>query len=415
MTKMKTVYLTWGETPRAYGIYRTQVAETVAQIVAEHDDFESHLIAGLPLIHSGLVREKLGYWAELRKVRAALDPVPLRICPIPVTQNFVYPTRRNFNVIFTGARFTLLPKLRQINPKIVHCRSFLATWIATQLRQLSSLDYRIIYDARSIWPEMQYRRRLDQADLDAFKALEKEVVEQVDAVVGVNAPMTAHYAEMGAKRTLTNYISAPLSSASAQPVPAHDGPLRLVYAGALYKGGMQTPKMLFELAAAVRKIAGPIHLTVLTVSPHAPLQAMAQTILGPDCTTFQAVKDPAQMPKLLAAQDIACNVYKRPLTEIDEMLCKTGLSTKSAEYLAAGLPILVSPYPEAVGALVADNDVGAIFDDRKPDFGISQKTLDALRAPEVRDRAIKLAQTTFDRRVVARKFAELYRELATQD
>lgn len=140
MTPLNAVYLTWGETPRSYGIYRSQVVETVAEIVRQDPDITHHLVAGLPIIHSGLVREKSAYGRELKTLRKVLGHTPLTTCLIPVPQTFVFPNRRNFGVIFIGAGLTLLPKLRRIKPDLVHCRSFLSTFIASDLRRRAGLD-----------------------------------------------------------------------------------------------------------------------------------------------------------------------------------------------------------------------------------------------------------------------------------
>jgi glycosyltransferase involved in cell wall biosynthesis len=411
MPRIKTVYLTWGETPRSYGIYGSQVVGMLTNLAARHDLLKPHLLAGLPIVHSGLVRERWHYPAELTRVRLELGPVSLGICIIPVPQNFVYPRKRSFETIFAGAPFTLLPKLRQINPEVIHCRSFLASWIATDLRRRSDLKYRIIYDARSLWPEMQYRRRPIETDLEAFRARERELVAEVDGVVAVNEPMREHYLRMGALRVVTNYIAAPLVYSKEAESHNPDEPLRLVYAGALYQGGMQTPSMLFALAAAIRQLMGDVQLTVLTTSPHAPLKAQAEKILGSGFVTFKSITDPANMPYLLAKHHLACNVYKKPLTDIDQMLCATGFSTKSAEYLAAGLPVLVSQYPKAVGDLVVRNKVGIVFDETQKNFGLTYEKIKTMLNAQVRSRARVLASETFDRDVVSDRFADLYLEL----
>ncbi|MEL6991883.1 MAG: glycosyltransferase [Pseudomonadota bacterium] len=368
-------------------------------------------MAGLPIIHSGLVREKSAYGRELKTLRKVLGHTPLTTCLIPVPQTFVFPNRRNFGVIFIGAGLTLLPKLRRIKPDLVHCRSFLSTFIASDLRRRAGLDYKIIYDALSLWPEMQYRRYNDAEDLAMFRQMERDIVYDVDAVVAVNDAMRDHYAQMGAGYVITNYIAASMAPDYAPRLRAPGQPIRLVYAGALYEGGMQTPQMLFKLASAVQHHLGRVHLTVLTTSPHAPLQTLAQKYLDTDQFHFEAVRDPARMPLLLAKADFACNVYRKPVTEIDMMLCATGLSTKSAEYLSAGLPILVSSYPEAIGRLVNDNKVGCTFDETRADFGLSAPQLEALMTVQTRQRAAKLARHNFDRRVVAKRFAELYRHV----
>lgn len=409
--KLNVVYLTWGETPRSYGLYRSQVAETVRDLALEDPELDLTLIAGVPLIHSGLLRDRWRYGREIATLRQVLGRAGFARALIPVPQNFVFPTRRSFNVIFTGARFSLLPKLQRLNPDIVHCRSLLAAWIAQQLRADHGLNYRVLYDPRSIWPEMQYRRRPDDDDLRAFKEIETRLVKAVDAVVSVNGPMADHYRQMGARHSWVNYLAASLPETETAMPPA--APLKLFYAGSLKEGGIQDPRLLFRLFARARDLREAA-LTVVTTSPVEALQQLAAEVLdeaGRAAITFTSARSPKEVIDLAGGHHLACNAYQAPKTENDRILCATGFSTKSAEYLAAGLPILVSPYPQAIGDLVTQHHVGHVFDDKQPDMGIDAQVLDRLLEPGIRQTCRQVAAQHFDRGQVVSRFVGFYRAM----
>lgn len=408
----RVVYLTWGETPRSYGLYRSQVIETVCALADTLPATEFALIAGVPLIHSGLIREKWLYSREIATLRRLLGRVDFERAIIPVPQSFVHPTRRSFGTIFAGAEVTLLPKLRRLAPEIVHCRSMQAAWIAQKLRHKHSLDYRILYDARSLWPEMQFRRNPDPENLSAFKTLEAELVRAVDGVISVNQPMADHYSDMGAVRSWVNYLAASMPQNTA-PDPAAT-PLKLFYAGALHEGGMQDPKLLFQLFARLDQLRPDATLTILTTSPHAPLRNLAEKVAGKAASriSFASARSPAEVIQVAQQHHFACNVYKAPTTDVDSILCGTGFSTKSAEYLAAGVPILVSPHPRAIGQLVRQQQVGHVFDDRCKDLGIDDDVVSQLLTPSTRIRCRVTAEEHFDRRRVTARFADIYENLA---
>lgn len=411
MTVERVAYLTWGETPRAHGVYRSQVAETVKSIAAQRPSAEVSILAGLPLVHSGLVREGRRYGAELRRLRAELGALRLHLCPIPVPQTFVFPRRRTFGAIFLGAGLSLAPKLRRLDLQVVHCRSLLAATLACDLRDRFGFDYAVLYDPRSLWPEMQYRRRPDPADLEAFRRRDRALAQRVDAIACVNDPMSDHFRQLGGHDVFTNYLAADLNrSARACPTSASGEGPRLIYAGALQENGIQDPQMLFQLFLAVTRILPKAMLTVATTSPHPPLAELAGRVAGAAAKDirFVAVTNPGDMAALLAEHDLSCNVYRAPRTEVDRQLCETGFSTKSAEYLAAGLPILVSRYPAAVGRLIKDRQVGAIFDEAHEGFGLDRTGLEALMAPDTRTAAADLAAELFDRSAVANRFLDAY-------
>lgn len=408
----RVVYLTWGETPRGHGLYRSQVIETVRSLADHLPASEFTLIAGVPVIHSGMIREKWRYPQEITALRQILGRSQFERALIPVPQSFVHPTRRSFNMIFAGARFFLLPRLQRIAPDIVHCRSLQAAWIAHKLREAHGLSYRILYDARSLWPEMQYRLNPNADDLAAFKALEAELVQAVDSVVSVNQPMADHYRALGAPRSWVNYLAATLPD--KLPPPPAPNPIRLFYAGALHHSGMQDPVLLFRLLAQVDKLSAGAELTILTTSPHPPLRALATQFAGPAAARirYAAARSPAEVMQTAAQHHIACNVYRAPITANDRALCATGFSTKSAEYMAAGLPILVSRHPAAIGHLVSENSVGYVFDDTQNDLGLNIASLNAMMHPSMRTRCRSTAAAHFDRDRVSAQFAAIYTSLA---
>src|SRR5688572_15969322 len=88
----RVVYLTWGETPRSIGVYGSQVIEQLSHLGALGSQ-RIKLIAGLPLAHSGLFRERLRYFAEIRRLRNKLGKIAIEFLPIYAPQNLFYSTR----------------------------------------------------------------------------------------------------------------------------------------------------------------------------------------------------------------------------------------------------------------------------------------------------------------------------------
>jgi hypothetical protein len=65
---MKITYLTWGETPRSYGVFGSQVIGQIKATRNFSSEVNIELVSGVPIIHSGFVREKWGYFKQISNI-----------------------------------------------------------------------------------------------------------------------------------------------------------------------------------------------------------------------------------------------------------------------------------------------------------------------------------------------------------
>src|SRR5690606_20724497 len=96
---MKVVYLTWGETPRSYGVFGSQVIGQFVETQKCTQDDDFHFVSGVPIIHSGLIREKWNYRKEIDNIKLRLGKIPFIKIPIFVPQNFVNSSKRSFGLM----------------------------------------------------------------------------------------------------------------------------------------------------------------------------------------------------------------------------------------------------------------------------------------------------------------------------
>jgi hypothetical protein len=150
---MKIIYLTWGETPRSYGVFGSQVINQLVSNYKSNKDSQFHLVSAVPLIHSGFVREKINYIDEIKKIKRSLGNISFSWIPIYATQNFINSNRFTFKLMHGLSHLHLLRKMKEIKPDIVHCRSYHAAWAAITIRDKYKLNYKVIFDGRDLWPE----------------------------------------------------------------------------------------------------------------------------------------------------------------------------------------------------------------------------------------------------------------------
>ncbi|NRB64995.1 MAG: hypothetical protein HRU40_18570, partial [Saprospiraceae bacterium] len=153
---MKIMYLTWGETPRSYGVFNSQVISQFIETKKIMEDDEFYFLSALPIIHSGLIREKTSYFStEFKAVKNRLNKAKVEFAAIPIyaPQNFVTSAKNTFKFMHFGALKHFLKILNKVQPDVIHCRSYHAAFAAINAREKYGLFYKVIFDVRGLWPE----------------------------------------------------------------------------------------------------------------------------------------------------------------------------------------------------------------------------------------------------------------------
>lgn len=412
---MKVMYLTWGETPRSYGVFGSQVIAQFAATRREIPHAEFLFASGLPLIHSGMTREKFRYFHECSKVREALGDIPFQLLPIYAPQNLVNSSASSFRWMHGMSHWHLARLIKQFGPDVVHCRSYHAAWAALSVRRRTTMDYRIVFDGRGLYPEEVALKKGytdDGADYLCLKHIERELLVECDLSIAVSDPMERHYRMLGAKDCRTVYLSAdaerlkPLAEVGRRP-----GPLNFCYVGALSEDTWHKPSALLRLFQRLRELIPDARLTIVTTSDHVAVRKVFSAFPEADVRIGQS-RTLQQLKVFLEQADFGLMSYFEPQTAREEMLGDMVLAVKTAEYLCNGLPMIVSRFCGGAAAIARNHDMGLVYDPRNMGAlrveDILTRVPDGFRREVIASRARRL----FDYSEHARDYAGIYEALS---
>lgn len=362
---MNITYLTWGETPRSYGVFASQAIGQFYQNSRQLQDNSYSFLSGLPLIHSGFVREKLGYLNELKNIRSKLGDIPFSIIPIFTTQNFINSAGLGFYSMHGLSLRLLSKKLKALKSDVVHCRAYHATWAALEVRRRYNLTYKVIFDARGLWPEeVAIKNGYDtQHPTYLFmKKIEQRLLKEADTTVVVSEPLLPYYEKLGATRIKCIHVSAPvdqLSKAERDSATSSER-LTLGYVGALSADTWHQPTELLRLYKKIRSELPNTCLRIVTTSNHDDVRRVFSEI-SPNELTITATHNSDELAAELSQFDFGILSYYRPETEVEKLLSGMVLAVKTAEYMAAGLPVICNRMCGGAASIIEHTGFGIAY------------------------------------------------------
>lgn len=412
---MKVMYLTWGETPRSYGVFGSQVIEQFVQNKSFYPESAFCFVSAVPVIHSGFVREGISYKNELMKVQERLSDISFSWLPVMCSQNLVNSSRITFPFMHMLSHYLLNKKIKEFEPDIVHCRSYHAAWAALKVRARYSHSYKIVFDARGLWPEeICYKNgyAVDSLNHLFLKKIENELLQQCDVTISVSDAMQEHYEELGVRSSELIYLSADVQkfmyTGNAVRIE-NKNTINLCYVGALSETSWHSPQNLIDFFASFKAIKPNSHLTIVTTDNH---KAILELLEGFDSSdyTLTSTRSTEDLSRILSDMDFGILPY-RQVSDINEHLIgKTMLATKTAEYLAAGLPVIVNSSCHSVSLLLEKYDLGVSYDPA------DIHNLDTVRLfkyinPEERLRISSVAAKLFDYKLHAAQYKNVYERI----
>lgn len=414
---MNIIYLTWGETPRSYGVYMSQVVNQLVAIQKEMPKDQFHLISGLPIIHSGLLREKLVYYKEIEKIKNALGGVTFTKIPIYSTQNFVNSNKYTFNLLHGISHRKLYLSIKKVNPEIVHCRSYHATWAALIIRDKFKLNYKVIFDGRDLWPEEMALKKSYNPSTPSYlflKNIEQQIIIKSNASVSVSEAMHDHYIKAGSINDHCIHISTDTKLLSSQAATySNNKAINFCYIGALSENTWHKPDNLALLFKKIKTIYSNAKLTIITTSNHNEIRNVFIHHKINDFSLIQT-KSMAQLADILADQQFGILSYFTPENNLQIKLGSILLSIKAVEYLSAGLPIICNKFCGGIAKIIEEHDIGINYDPNTY-AEINQENILRLLNKEKKERAIALAEQLFDYKENAKRYVKLYQQLTNDE
>lgn len=334
------VYLTFNDAPS--GVFRSQVIDVVDFLREEGQPIR--LVAFISL---------RGYKTQRQKIKAA-DPRAFVVPMFPGVKNWQMNT------------LTLVLLLLFMRPKTVMGRGVFAARMARKARHWLRY-FRIVFDARGAYHAefSEYRLVDDDRFISRVQILEEKSIRQSDAMLAVSHRMVQYWRDTyGFERKekvrvipctlLRGHEQALLSADSRSALRTENGiganDVVLAYAGS--SAGWQSMDGLMRWIANQMK-ANP-HVKALLMTP-------VKTVAGTPLAEFAervVLKwvAPEDVMKYLSMADYGLLLRQPSVTNL------VASPTKFAEYLVAGLSVLISPQVGDFSAFTAEHRCGQVIE-----------------------------------------------------
>ena len=258
---------------------------------------------------------------------------------------------------------------RLLKPSGLICRGPFATWMALRMRE-RGLTKKVCFDGRGAyaaeWEE--YRIIDDDALIAQFRPLENEAVNASDFRISVSQALVEHWRErfgyvgeahvvvpctLGKDHLAPLVPEGVLQELATGMEPNELGNIQVVYSGSA--AGWQSFGLLSDLA---NELLSQPKVSLLFLSPD---DANIRSLMERHAGRVQRLwLKPDEVRYLLNL----CNAGI--LHREDTITNRVASPTKFAEYLAAGLPVIISKHLGDFSALVKAHDLGVVVEEGRP-------------------------------------------------
>lgn len=293
---------------------------------------------------------------------------------------------------------------------IVHARGYVAAAIALVVKKACGANF--IFDMRGFWADERAEAglwRKGGALYRIAKRFERAFFENADHVISLTeAGKSAISGFSYAGRVKAPVTVIPTCVDLSRFVPAEAGPgpgkMRLVYSGSLSTWYM--PDAVLGFASFVNARGRLKELKVLTME-----KEYAQGLFAKKGAGFVKIDsaDYRDMPKLLAHSDAGLAFYRQGFSR------KGCCPTKMGEYLACGIPVVVTAGVGDSDAILRSEGVGVVLGGFSTDsYASALKELDKLLAEggALRERCRRAAEKHFSLEEGVKRLMRIYEELA---
>jgi glycosyltransferase involved in cell wall biosynthesis len=280
-------------------------------------------------------------------------------------------------------------------PAIIHVRSDVPALIALASRQRRA---KLLFDIRGFWADERVEGGIwpDGGRLyHAAKRFEQRAYRRADAIVTLTEASVPQVREWSGGRPVPiEVIPTCVEFGRFDQRPPRPGGPQAVWSGSIgtwYR---------FDLTARVATALA-LPLTVITRQ-----EQLARELLGGYPASIGAAA-PEDVPGRLFAGDIGLCLIASSFSKI------ASAPTRFAEYLAAGMPVLVTRGVGDLARIVSDRRIGAVLEgDDQAEIARAARLLRELAADDaVRARCRATARELFDVSVGVDRYANLYRRL----
>ena len=405
----KIIYLTCIERI-FFGVLRSQVIKTLMTIKRTSQDLDITLVSFTPIHHY------LKYSKHKKKLKTEFKNVGMRFIQIPIL----------FLSRDAHIRFWLLPLfLLQTIPilliialfkrtRIIHARSYPASLVGLSIKKL--LGPKLIFDMRGLYVDealLVNKFKPNSKDVEIWRKLETQLVQKSDAVIGVSPGFKTF---LGNRLNDTKFFVVPCSvdadefysNGKAQLQKRNELNLSerfiIVFSGSL--GSWVSVHYIITIFKKIKRIKKNAFLLILTQTNDPEIK---KTLFRAESGNFAIYNlNPEEVSDLLRIADVALLLRKESIVN------KVALAVKFCEYLASGVPVLVTESAYEVARLVKKYKCGVVIQDEN-DPELEEKFRELIKNKETyRTNGLRLIKKYLSLEKCSGKFIDIYKKLIYQ-
>ena len=325
----------------------------------------------------------------------------------PPAGRLLLPLHRLLQTMSFGKRTGLMAAA--LKPVAYHCHDLNSIWAGWKAKKHWPAP--LIYDSHELWP---HRNRLDASRLKTFMLHwgDRFFARRADGVITVSPSIANHMEQKYGVRQVTVIRNTPPLALRAAP-PAAADMSHLPHPRYLYLGGVFANRGLEQI---IKSLAYVERGVLVAVGPSRPafqteLEALATKLGVRDRVSFVGTVPEETVVATASQCDVGLSLIQN--------FCLSyyySLPNKLFEYLHAGLPVLVSDFPD-MRAIVREHDAGATCDPGDPRSiarGLNELGRDPVRIAALKRNALQAAMAlNWEREREA--YLGLYRRLIPAD
>ncbi|MFC2149975.1 hypothetical protein ACFLQV_00580 [Calditrichota bacterium] len=289
---------------------------------------------------------------------------------------------------------------------IIHSRSYMASYLAGKVSKITGIPY--IFDPRGPYPEEMVannRWRLSGKTYTTWKRIEQYISQTSSGVIGVTTQMRDDYKERGAKLSIFVPNRTNVSRFNANIAPSNEtSDVTMIFNGELDTISYN-PELIARIYSRFHMSTPNLKLQLLS-RQHGDYveKGLAKAGLESSQWTLASV-NPGDMPNYLAKGHFGL------VLGIDHEKRWDVFPVKFAEYLAAGLPVLLDRNcGHFLSAFVQKHGIGIVFD--KDDDSSFLQLGDMLKDYEEISKTCRtIVRTKLDISRSAQQYARLYKQI----
>ena len=252
-------------------------------------------------------------------------------------------------------RRRLIRALRMTAPEVIHAHDSDALEPVAAVARQRRVPY--VYDAHELWTDQENRGRTElyfRLWRFYYRAIQRLLVPRAASVVTVSPPIAAELRRRYRLREVAlvpNYpeISGPLEARSIRDLAAASGrPISDGSAIVLFIGGVHLGRGIDDIVRAIAAVPATAGVFLGSGEPPEHVRSLAEALGIEDRLHFLPRVGSSEVIPFAASADVGIT-----LTEPISLNSRYALPNKLFQYMAAGIPVIASDYPQVAEIVLA--------------------------------------------------------------